>query len=72
MYDKINYVTLIVFLCLFFFVLILTAGCSDPYIECIERQKVEYREKNPKASYGQLQSKQAEFEMMCSSYKPKK
>jgi hypothetical protein len=35
----------------------------------MERQKAEYRERNPKASYGQMQSKQAEFEMMCSSYK---
>jgi hypothetical protein len=70
--DKPSYTSLIVFFCLFFFVLILIASCADPYIECIETQKASYREKNPKASYGQLQSKQSEFEMMCSSYKPKK
>jgi hypothetical protein len=45
------------------------AGCSNEYDACIEREKTSYRERNPKASYGQMQSKQAEFEMMCSSYK---
>jgi hypothetical protein len=45
------------------------AGCSNEYDACIEREKTSYRERNPKASYGQTQSKQAEFEMMCSSYK---
>lgn len=47
------------------------AGCSNEYDLCIERQKEEYRQRNPKASYGQMQSKQFEFEMMCSSYKKK-
>jgi hypothetical protein len=47
------------------------AGCSNEYDVCIERQKAEYRQRNPKASYGQLQSKQFEFEMMCSAYKKK-
>lgn len=47
------------------------AGCSNEYDVCIERQKEEYRQRNPKASYGQIQSKQFEFEMMCSSYKKK-
>lgn len=51
--------------------LISLAGCSNEYDLCIERQKEEYRQRNPKASYGQVQSKQAEFEMMCSSYKKK-
>jgi len=52
-------------------VLMSLAGCSNEYDVCIERQKEEYRQRNPKASYGQVQSKQAEFEMMCSSYKKK-
>jgi hypothetical protein len=52
-------------------VLMSIAGCSNEYDACIEREKVSYRERNPKASYGQMQSKQAEFEMMCSSYKKK-
>jgi PBP1b-binding outer membrane lipoprotein LpoB len=56
---------------LFSAAIILLTGCSNPYEECIEKQKAEYRQRNPKASYGQLQSKQAEFEMMCSSYKSK-
>lgn len=47
------------------------AGCSNEYDACIERQKAEYRQRNPNASYGQMQSKQFEFEMMCSSYKKK-
>jgi len=46
-------------------------GCSSEYDLCIERQKEEYRQRNPKASYGQVQTKQAEFEMMCSSFKGK-
>jgi len=52
-------------------VLMSIAGCSNEYDVCIEREKNSYRERNPKASYGQMQSKQAEFEMMCSSYKKK-
>lgn len=52
-------------------VLMSLAGCSNDYDLCIERQKEEYRQRNPKASYGQMQSKQFEFEMMCSSYKKK-
>jgi hypothetical protein len=52
-------------------VLMSVAGCSNEYDLCIERQKEEYRQRNPKASYGQVNSKQAEFEMMCSSYKKK-
>ena len=46
-------------------------GCSDPYNDCIEREKASYRERNPKASYGQVTSKQSEFEMLCSSFKKK-
>jgi hypothetical protein len=52
-------------------VLMSLAGCSNEYDACIDRQKEEYRQRNPKASYGQIQSKQSEFEMMCSSYKKK-
>lgn len=52
-------------------VLMSIAGCSNEYDACIEKQKEEYRQRNPKASYGQMQSKQFEFEMMCSSYKKK-
>jgi len=52
-------------------VLMSLAGCSNEYDVCIERQKEEYRQRNPKASYGQVTAKQAEFEMMCSSYKRK-
>lgn len=52
-------------------VLMSLAGCSNEYDLCIERHKEEYRQRNPKASYGQMQSKQFEFEMMCSSYKKK-
>ncbi len=47
------------------------AGCNNQYDICIEKQKEEYRQRNPKASYGQVASKQAEFEMMCSSFKQK-
>ncbi len=49
--------------------LVVLAGCSNKYDECLEQQKAEYREKNPKASYGQLQSRQFDFELMCSKFK---
>lgn len=52
-------------------VLMSLTGCTSEYELCLERQKDEYRQRNPKASYGQTQSKQAEFEMMCSAYKRK-
>ena len=52
-------------------VLMSVAGCSNEYDACIEREKAAYRERNPNASYGQVNSKLAEFEMMCSSYKKK-
>jgi len=52
-------------------VLMSLTGCSNEYDTCIEKQKEEYRQRNPKASYGQITSKQSEFEMMCSSYKKK-
>jgi hypothetical protein len=51
-------------------ILFITA-CSSEYDLCLEREKQQYRERNPKASYGQIQSKQSEFEMMCSQYKGK-
>lgn len=46
-------------------------GCSNPYENCLEQQKAEFRTRNPNASYGQVQSKQFEFELMCSKYKTK-
>jgi hypothetical protein len=51
--------------------LFLLAGCTSQYDLCIEKQKEEYRQRNPKASYGQVSAKHAEFEMMCSSLKGK-
>ena len=50
---------------------LIAAGCSNRYDECIEQQKQEYRERNPKASYGQVQSRQQDFELMCSKFKGK-
>jgi hypothetical protein len=49
----------------------LLAGCSSQYDLCIEREKEDYRQRNPKASYGQIMSKQREFELTCSSFKGK-
>jgi hypothetical protein len=51
------------------FLLVMISGCSSDYDLCVEREKENYRQRNPKASYGQVNSKQSEFEMMCSSYK---
>lgn len=54
------------FLMVFIFVIV---GCSNKYDECIEQQKADYRARNPKASYGLVQSKQKDFELMCSKFK---
>ena len=55
-----------------YFVLVLAlTGCADKYADCVEQQKQEYRARNPNAKYSQLQSKQFEFELMCSKYKGK-
>ncbi len=51
-------------------VLILT-GCSNQYDACLEKEREEYRQRNPKASHSMMSRKQAEFEMMCSSLKGK-
>ena len=52
-------------------VFLLVAGCSSKYDECIEREKEDYRQRNSKASYALIQSRQADFEMSCSKYKGK-
>jgi hypothetical protein len=52
-------------------VLALLTGCSNKFDECVEKEKTSYRSRNPGASYGQVQSKQDEFEMLCSSFKGK-
>ncbi len=49
----------------------LIAGCSSKYDECIEKEKQAYRASNPNASYGQVQSRQADFELMCAKFKKK-
>nr|NDG07548.1 hypothetical protein [Oxalobacteraceae bacterium] len=51
--------------------LALLTGCSNKFDECVEKEKTSYRTRNPGASYGQVQSKQDEFEMLCSSFKGK-
>ncbi len=55
----------------FLLTLLLISGCTSKFDECIAQQKEEYRARNPSASYGQVQSKQFEFELMCSKYKTK-
>jgi hypothetical protein len=52
-------------------VFLLAAGCSNKYDECIEREKADYRQRNPRASYALIQSRQADFELMCSKFKGK-
>jgi len=51
--------------------LALLTGCSNKFDECVAKEKASYRTRNPGASYGQVQSKQDEFEMLCSSFKGK-
>ena len=52
-------------------ILFLVSGCSSQYDACLEKERREYRERNPKASHSVMSRKQAEFEMMCSSLKGK-
>jgi hypothetical protein len=51
--------------------LLAVAGCSNQYDACLEKEREEYRQRNPKASHSAMSRKQAEFEMMCSSLKGK-
>jgi hypothetical protein len=51
--------------------LALIAGCSNKFDECVAKEKESYRLRNPGASYGLVQTKQEEFEMLCSSFKGK-
>ena len=44
-------------------------GCSNKYDECMEKEKAEYRERNPKASYSQITARQKDFELSCSRLK---
>jgi len=48
--------------------LLLLAGCSSKYDECIDQERESYRSRNPNASHALINSKQRDFEMMCSSY----
>jgi hypothetical protein len=51
--------------------LALMTGCSNKFDECVAKEKESYRSRNPGASSGQVQTKQDEFEMLCSSFKGK-
>ena len=51
--------------------LALMTGCSNKFDECVAKEKEAYRSRNPSASHGQEQTKQDEFEMLCSTLKGK-
>jgi hypothetical protein len=51
--------------------LLAAAGCSNQYDACLDKEREQYRQRNPKASHSVMSQKQAEFEMMCSSLKGK-
>jgi hypothetical protein len=51
--------------------LLAITGCNSQYDACLEKEREEYRQRNPKASHSMMSQKQAEFEMMCSSLKGK-
>lgn len=63
--------TIIVAVCLILIVILALTGCSSDYDLCIEREKSEYRQRNPKASYGEVINRQKDFELMCSKFKTK-
>lgn len=69
MRDELSLSSVIVLAAMIAIVVLLLTGCADHYQECIERERAEYRTRNPKASYGEVQSRQQDFELMCSKYK---
>jgi hypothetical protein len=69
MRENLSLTTLLVFFCVIAIILLLISGCADPYQDCIDQQKQEYRDRNPQASYGQVQSRQKDFELMCAKFK---
>jgi hypothetical protein len=52
-------------------VLFLIVGCSSKYDDCVEQQKESYRQRNPGASYGLINSKYRDFQAACSNLKGK-
>lgn len=52
-------------------ILLFIVACTDPYQDCIEREKESYRASHPRASYGEIQHRTKDFEMMCSSFRTK-
>lgn len=52
-------------------VLLLVAGCSSKYDECMDKEREQFRQRNPNASHSLMSRKQQEFETMCSSFKGK-
>ena len=55
----------------FVLVFVLLAGCTSKFDECVEKEKEDFRQRNPKASFALINSKQFEFEMSCSKFKGK-
>ena len=51
--------------------IVLLAGCSNKFDDCVEREKEAFRQRNPSASYGLINSKYREFEAACSNLKGK-
>jgi len=52
-------------------ILMSLAGCMSEYEICIDKQRSEFRQRNPNASHALMNSRQQEFEMMCSSLRNK-
>jgi hypothetical protein len=58
--------TWIVLICMCVMALLLLTGCGNAYDDCVERERMAYMDKNPKASYAELQSRQHDFTAECS------
>jgi hypothetical protein len=54
-----------------YLILLLLAGCSSQYDDCMEKERTEYRQRNPDASHSHMSQKQRDFETICSSVKNK-
>jgi hypothetical protein len=50
---------------------VIIAGCSDKFEQCIEDQKETYRKENPTASFSMINAKYKDFESRCYQFRRK-
>ncbi len=61
--------TWIVLICGIAIVVLILTGCADPYQDCIDQQRTEYQQRNPRVSYSELLARQRDFDIMCERFR---